>query len=66
MTQRECPQVAYSVEKLASRGPTRDSAKFDLSDRSRIDDRDAVRGSEDPRKKGVAKVFAEFFNRIGR
>jgi len=56
---RERLQGVYSVEKLAARSPTRDSAKFDLLDRSKIDDRDAVKGQRTPAK-GVAKVLAEF------
>jgi len=57
--------MAYSVEKLALRSPTHTSAKLDLSDRSRIDDRDAFKGQRTPAKRR-AKVLGEFFNRIGR
>jgi len=37
-------EVAYSVEKLGSRDRVRNAAKTDLSDRSRIDDRDLGKG----------------------
>ena len=38
------PVLAYSVEKLGSRDRVRNAAKTDLSDRSRIDDRDLGKG----------------------
>ena len=41
---RHGPLVAYSVEKLGSRDRVRNAAKTDLSDRSRIDDRDLGKG----------------------
>jgi hypothetical protein len=41
---RERLLTAYSVEKLGSRSQAREPAKFDLSDRSRIDDRDLGKG----------------------
>jgi len=36
--------MAYSVEKLGSRSRARGTSKKDLSDRSRIDDRDLGKG----------------------
>lgn len=40
----EGPLWVYSVEKLGSRSRASDTEKFDLSDRSRSDDRDVGKG----------------------
>lgn len=58
--QSDRPVVAYSVEELGSRSRARDSAKLDLSDRSRIDDSDLGRGVEVPLRECRSRDASSF------
>jgi hypothetical protein len=53
----------YSVEKLDRAMMHPSAIDIDLSDRRRIDDRQAVKGSRTPAN-GSIQVAGEFFNRI--
>jgi hypothetical protein len=56
---------AYGVEKRGPRSQVRDPERFDLSDRSGIDDRDLGKGRSAPEKVPIA-VYIEFFNGMGQ